>query len=67
MAKRVPPLSATKISKLKPNRLKTIELIDGAVSGLRIRMSPTGVVTWSLNIRDARNDPGPRYRPPNCN
>ena len=28
MAKRVPPLSATTISKLKPNRYKTIELID---------------------------------------
>jgi integrase len=54
MAKRVPPLSATKISKLKPNRLETIELIDGAVPGLRVRMSPTGIVTWSLNIRDAR-------------
>jgi integrase len=56
MAKRVPPLSSTKISKLKPNRLKTIELIDGAVPGLRVRMSPTGVMTWSLNIRDARGE-----------
>ena len=56
MAKRVPPLSATKISKLKPNPLKTIELVDGAVPGLRIRMSPAGVVTWSLNIRDARGE-----------
>lgn len=54
MAKRVPALSATKISKLKPNPLKTIELIDGAVPGLRVRMSPTGIMTWSLNIRDAR-------------
>jgi integrase len=54
MAKRVPPLSATTISKLKPNRYKTIELIDGGVPGLRVRMSPTGVMTWSLNIRDTR-------------
>jgi integrase len=56
MAKRVPALSATKISKLKPNPLKTIELIDGAVPGLRVRMSPTGIMTWSLNIRDARGE-----------
>ena len=56
MAKRVPPLSATKVSKLKPNPLKTIELIDGAVPGLRVRMSPGGVMTWSLNIRDAKGE-----------
>jgi len=56
MAKRVPPLSATKISKLKPNPLKTIELIDGAVPGLRVRMSPAGALTWSLNIRDAKGE-----------
>ncbi len=54
MAKRVPPLSATKLSKLKPNPLKTIELVDGAVPGLRVRMSPGGTITWSLNINDAR-------------
>jgi integrase len=54
MAKRVPPLSSTKVSKLKPHRFKTIELIDGAIPGLRVRMSPTGIMTWSLNIRDAR-------------
>src|SRR4051812_45911710 len=54
MAKRVAALSATRISKLKSNPLKTIELIDGAVPGLRVRMSPTGIMTWSLNIRDAR-------------
>ena len=54
MAKRVPPLSATKLSKLKPNPLKTIELVDGAVPGLRVRMSPSGTITWSLNINDAR-------------
>ena len=56
MAKRVPALSATAISKLKANPLKTVELVDGAVPGLRVRMSPAGIMTWSLNIRDAKGE-----------
>jgi integrase len=54
MAKRVPPLSAIQIAKLKPHPLKTIELIDGAVPGLRLRVTPAGVTTWSMNVRDAK-------------
>ena len=56
MAKRVPPLTAIKLARLKPDRLQTIELIDGAIPGLRVRMSPTGILSWSLNIRDAKGD-----------
>ncbi|WP_394730005.1 tyrosine-type recombinase/integrase [Altererythrobacter sp. GH1-8] len=51
MPKRVPPLSSAKISKLRPDSAKTIELVDGAVPGLRLRITPNGTRTWSLNIR----------------
>ncbi|MCP4309481.1 MAG: integrase family protein [bacterium] len=53
MAKRVPPLSSAAIRNLKPGK-QTVELVDGAVPGLRVRMTPNGVLTWSLNIRDAK-------------
>jgi integrase len=53
MAKRVPPLTAVQISNLKPGP-KAIELVDGAVPGLRLRVLPTGRRSWSLNIRDAK-------------
>lgn len=53
MAKRVPPLSSAQVRNLKPSPATTIELVDGAVPGLRVRMSPAGVMTWSLNIRDS--------------
>ena len=51
MAKRVPPLSAAKLTKFKPDPLKTLELVDGAVPGLRVRITPAGTRSWSLNIR----------------
>ena len=51
MAKRVPPLSATKLAKFKPDAVKVLELVDGAVPGLRVRLTPAGTRSWSLNIR----------------
>ena len=51
MAKRVPPLSAAKLAKFKPDKVKVLELIDGAVPGLRVRITPAGMRSWSLNIR----------------
>lgn len=51
MAKRVPALTAVAFAKIKPDPTKTIELVDGAVAGLRLRVTPTGSKTWSLNIR----------------
>ena len=51
MAKRVPPLTSLQVSRLKPDPSRTIELVDGAVPGLRLRMSPSGARSWSLNIR----------------
>lgn len=51
MAKRVAPLSALGVSRLKPDPSKTIEVVDGAVPGLRLRVTPSGTRTWSLNLR----------------
>jgi integrase len=38
---------------LKPDPAKTLELVDGAVPGLRFRVTPNGTKTWSLNMRAA--------------
>ena len=51
MPKRVPPLSAVQLAQIKPDPSKVIELIDGAVPGLRFRVTPAGTRSWSLNIR----------------
>jgi integrase len=51
MAKRVPALTAAAVAKLKPDPTKTIERVDGAVPGLRLRVSPSGNRSWSLNMR----------------
>jgi integrase len=53
MAKRIPPLTAAKISNTRPDPAGIIELRDGAVPGLRLRIHPTGLRVWSLNIRDS--------------
>ena len=51
MPKRVPPLSAAQLAQIKPDPSKVIELTDGAVPGLRFRLTPAGTRSWSLNIR----------------
>lgn len=51
MAKRVPPLTAVGFARLKPDPDRTIEVVDGAVPGLRLRVTPAGTRTWSLNMR----------------
>ena len=51
MAKRVPPLNAAALTKFKPDPTKVLELVDGAVPGLRVRITPAGTRSWSLNIR----------------
>ena len=55
MPKRVPPLSAKLLISVKPAE-KPIELVDGFVPGLRIRIYPDGARSWSLNIRDSRGE-----------
>ena len=51
MPKKISPLSARTLATLKPGD-RRIELVDGAVPGLRVRMTPKGTMSWSLNIRD---------------
>jgi integrase len=53
MPKQVAPLTALQINNLKPQPGKQIELSDGQVSGLRVRMNPSGVMSWSLLVRAA--------------
>jgi integrase len=49
--KRVAPLNAKQLEKWRPDPERTLELIDGAVPGLRVRLSPNGETSWSLNLR----------------
>ena len=53
MPKRVPPLSAKALAAIKPSAAK-IELVDGYVPGLRVRILHDGSRAWSLNIRDRK-------------
>jgi len=53
MPKRVPPISARTLAAVRPAD-KSIELVDGYVPGLRVRILPSGNRTWSLNIRDSK-------------
>src|SRR5690606_1138213 len=36
---------------VRPHPTKAVELVDGAVSGLRLRILPSGKKTWSLAMR----------------
>lgn len=51
MAKRVPPLTAAAVAKIKPDPTRTLEFVDGDTPGLRLRVTSKGKRTWSLNIR----------------
>ena len=51
MPKRVAPLNALQLRRINPNPEKTTELVDGAIPGLRLRISPYGLFSWSLNMR----------------
>lgn len=51
MAKRVPPLTSAAVARIKPDPARTLEFVDGDVPGLRLRVTPKGTRTWSLNIR----------------
>jgi integrase len=51
MSKRSAPLSAKKLQRLRPDPHRTLELVDGAVPGLRFRLSPSGEKSWSLSAR----------------
>ena len=51
MPKRVGPLNAKQIEKWRPDPSRILELVDGAVPGLRVRLTPNGTMTWSLLVR----------------
>jgi len=51
MPKRVKPLNAKQLEKWRPDPVRTLELVDGAVEGLRVRLAPNGSMSWSLNVR----------------
>jgi integrase len=50
MPKRVPPLNAKQLEKWRPDPLRVLEKADGAVPGLWVRLTPAGVMSWSLNM-----------------
>ena len=53
MPRRVAPLSVKRLASVRPGP-RPIELVDGYVPGLRIRILPSGTRAWSLNIRDSK-------------
>jgi integrase len=51
MPKRAKPLTAKQLEKWRPDLIRTLERVDGAVLGLRARLAPDRRITWSLSIR----------------
>jgi integrase len=51
MPKRVTPLNAKQLEGWRPDPVRTLELVDGAVPGLWVRLAPSGEMSWSLNAR----------------
>jgi integrase len=55
VAKRIQPLSARRLDAVRPRDGEVVELGDGAVPGLRVRITKGGRF-WSLNIRTAQGE-----------
>jgi integrase len=51
MPKRAAPLNAKQLEKWRPDPRRTLEKVDGAIAGLRVRLAPNGEVSWSLSAR----------------
>jgi len=51
MPKRAAPLNAEQLEKWRPDPHRTLELVDGAIAGLRVRLAPNGEMSWSLSAR----------------
>jgi integrase len=51
MPKRVAPLNARQLERWRPDPVRTLERVDGAVPGLWVRLAPNGEMSWSLNVR----------------
>jgi integrase len=50
MPKRAKPLNAKQLENWKPDPVRTLELADGAVPGLSVRLTPNGEMSWSLHV-----------------
>jgi integrase len=55
MPKRIPPLTAKRLEAVRPQDGEVIELGDGLLPGLRVRVTKSGHF-WSLNIRNSRGE-----------
>lgn len=55
MPRRIQPLTAKQLDAVRPRDLEIIELGDGLLPGLRVRISRGGRF-WSLNIRNAKGE-----------
>src|SRR6478609_3890938 len=51
MPRRVKPLNAKQVAAWRPDPIRTLELPDGALPGLWVRLTPSGDISWSLNVR----------------
>ena len=57
MPKRVPPLSARALANVRPSK-EPVELVDGFVPGLRVRIYPSGTRSWFLIVRNRAGERG---------
>jgi integrase len=57
MPKRAPPLSARALASVRPSK-EAIELVDGFVPGLRVRIYPSGTRSWFLIVRNRVGERG---------
>jgi integrase len=57
MPKRVPPLSAKTLANIRPSK-EPVELVDGFVPGLRVRVYPSGTRSWYLIVRNHAGERG---------
>jgi integrase len=55
MPRRIQPLTAKRLDAVRPRDLEVVELGDGLLPGLRVRISRGGRF-WSLNIRNSKGE-----------
>jgi integrase len=55
MPRRIQPLTAKQLDAVRPRNLEVVELGDGLLPGLRVRISRGGRF-WSLNIRNSKGE-----------
>jgi integrase len=55
MPRRIQPLTAKRLNAVRPREAEVVELGDGLLPGLRVRISQGGHY-WSLNVRNAKGE-----------